>query len=204
MTFRSDIEAEFEGKAFLRPLFYNIPGGLRIELAESGSSIDRFLTAHRKAYKVCQRIFSGSESLVVCLRQYCSRESPFSLRRTLKALQDAEVRIPRERELWLVEEEDSESTSIFAAFSAPVELLPRLLWCALSSDFGAIQPRPYCSVYLFNLSERLLAFPYDDRGMDVVGPNVLALAGIYRDFKRFLLDHDMPEMRRTFESRYDL
>jgi hypothetical protein len=40
MQLQKEIEAIFEGKAFLRPLFYSYPGGLRFELSEGGSAIE--------------------------------------------------------------------------------------------------------------------------------------------------------------------
>jgi hypothetical protein len=82
-----------------------------------------------------------------------------------------------------------------------VHLLPNLLWCALASDFGSIKPNPGCSYYLFNLQEGLLAFPYDDRGMDVVGPNRDLLTMLYRKYGTYLLDYDRPAMQRSFEDR---
>ena len=45
MDLKHEIETIFEGRAFLRPLFYNYPGGLRFELAEGGTAIEQFLLA---------------------------------------------------------------------------------------------------------------------------------------------------------------
>jgi hypothetical protein len=43
-----------------------------------------------------------------------------------------------------------------------------------------------------------MVFPYDDRGMDVVGPNRSLLAGLYSKHHRYLLGHDLPAMKATF------
>ncbi len=199
MTFRHAIETNFSGRAFLRPLFYSCPDGLRFELSQGETAIVRFLSAHRKASEICADVFDGNDNLTVCLHCYHCDESRFSYRDVLRSLSDAGIRIPALREVWSTDRDDEGLSSIHLAFEAPVNRLPNLLWCALASDFGSIEPRPSCNVYLFNLEKNLLAFPYDDRGMDVVGPNRELLAMLYRKHGAYLLDHDMAAMRRSFE-----
>jgi len=199
MNHRVAIEETFLGRAFLRPLFYSYPGGLRFELSEGGHAIDQFLTAHHKASEICRDIFSGIDNLTICLRVYYFQESAFTYRSTLRDLANAGIKIPRSRSIWV--EEIAEDCSLLVAFSASTTLLPRLLWCALSADFGLIRPRPLCSVYLFNLDAHVMAFPYDDRGMDVVGPNPSLLEGLYRKHGAYLLEHDRDAMRASFDSK---
>jgi hypothetical protein len=201
MTLRHAIETTFSGRAFLRPLFYAYPDGLRFRLSEGETAIGLFLSAHRKASEICAEIFDGNGSLTVCLRCYHHDESRFSYRRILKSLSDAGIKIPAVREVWMTDRDDDGMSSIFLAFEATAHLLPNLLWCALASDFGSIKPNPGCSYYLFNLQEGLLAFPYDDRGMDVVGPNRDLLTMLYRKCGTYLLDYDRPVMQRSFEDR---
>lgn len=80
------------------------------------------------------------------------------------------------------------------AFRPPLSLLQNLLWCALAKDFGTIRPSPFCDIYLFNPALRVMALPYDDRGMDVVGPNREFLRQLYQKHQQYLLDHDRPQM----------
>lgn len=206
MNHRAAIEATFKGRAFLRPLFYSYPGGLRFELAEGGDAINRFLTAHRKALEVCRDVFANERQITVCLRAYWLESSRFAYRSTFRELSAAAVQIPSSRSIWAEEEPTRAATdglpefSIFVAFSVPVALLANLLWCALASDFGSIRPRPLCTVYLFNLSAGVVVLPYDDRGMDVVGPNSDVLSKLYQKHGAYLLDHDRAAMRAAFES----
>ncbi len=201
---REKIAGRFEGKAFLRPLFYSYPGGLRFELAEGASAIERFLVALRKATTICADIFPEDTPIVACLRAYAGG-SGFAHRHTLMELRNAGIRIPREREVWVdthtpsVPDGASEESWINVAFEAPRALLPNLLWCALAADFGHIRPHPLCSVYLFNLDAGIMTLPYDDRGMDVVGPNHAALAALYFKHRPLLLDYDRVAMAATFE-----
>lgn len=102
---------------------------------------------------------------------------------------------PEER----LDEQTEEEWWLQRAFEAPPTLLPSLLWCAFAKDFGNIRPRTACSVYLFNLKAEILVFPYDDRGMDIVGPNHKMLSNIYFKHKAMLLDDDKEAMAETFE-----
>jgi len=45
--------------------------------------------------------------------------------------------------------------------------------------------------------QRVMIFPYDDRGMDVVGPNTDLLLQLYRHHHAYLLDYNRPVMDTT-------
>ncbi len=206
MDLRTAIDQTFQGKAFARPLFYSYPGGLRFELSESGSPLDMVWQALAKAQPICNDLFGTTDSLVVCLRQK-TKSNPFAHRKTIRELRHAGIALPPGCTVWLdaVEEddrfdEDVEEWWLTVAFAAPVSLLRNVLWCAFASDFGCIGPHPGCAVYLFDLSRGVMAFPYDDRGMDVVGPNHEALKTLFIKHRCTLLEHDMAEMLQTFES----
>ena len=68
MSIQSTIASVFAGRAFLRPLFYSYPGGLRFELSERGSFNQQFLTAQQKASQICSDLFNDGELPTVCLR----------------------------------------------------------------------------------------------------------------------------------------
>ncbi|WP_435870135.1 DUF3885 domain-containing protein [Eleftheria terrae] len=117
------------------------------------------------------------------------------------------IKAPRERSLWTEPvplddrfDEDAEEWYVSLAFEAPTSYLHRFLWCAFSRDFGSVRPRPACDCYLFNLADGVMVWPYDDRGMDVVGPNHALLAKLYARYMAYLLRYDLDAMRATFES----
>lgn len=204
MNLQVEIERIFGGKAFARPLFYSYPGGLRFELSETGGVIEPFLSALRKSTQICGDVFLDEATLVACLRIH-SGSSHFAHRASIYALRSAGIDIPTERSVWSeeIDPEDWYCESkpeywINIAFEAPVPLLQAFLWCALARDFAAIQPKPNCVLYLFNLKKRVMVFPYDDRGMDVVGPNKDLLAQLYRQHHTYLLDYDRHSMDTTF------
>lgn len=204
-----EIEQTFNENVFSRPLFYNYPGGLRFELSEKGSPIEQFLLAQRKATEICSDLFNDEKTLVVCLRAY-NASNLFGHRRVLRSLNAAGIYITGERSIWCEEldpddwqDENKPEHWAFLAFEAPVSLVPAFLWCALAKDFGEIQPNPGCDVYLFNMKKGIMALPYDDRGMDVVGPNKEVLSMLYTKHRKYLLDYDRAAMDATFCDELD-
>jgi hypothetical protein len=203
---RIEIEATFAGKAFLRPLFYSYPAGLRFELSEGGSALEQFLLALNKASRICTDIFPPEGSVVACLRLRAGNSS-FSHRCELHELEKAGIKISHNRSIWLEPvppedwfEEAVEEFWLNVAFEISASLLQNLLWCSFSTDFPAIHPRPRCMVYLFNLELGIMVWPYDDRGMDIVGPNHEVLAKLYQKYNQFLLDYDRPIMDKNFKN----
>jgi hypothetical protein len=55
-------------------------------------------------------------------------------------------------------------------------------------------------VYLFNIPEQIMVLPYDDRGMDVAGPNRPLLKELYEAFSHYLLDYDRAAMDAVFRA----
>ena len=205
MNYRAEIEKIFEGKAFIRPLFYNYAGGLRFELSEGGDFINQFTTAHRKAIDICRFVFSDSENITVCVKIFGGK-SVLSILQSFRELKNAGLYPTNDKQHWTVfdaewgdDETYSNSSWHYIAFSIPIELLPNVLWCALATDIVCIEPRVEASFYLFDLKQKLMVWPYDDRGMDIVGPNHHLLSSIYNKFNNYLLDYDRDEMNAVFE-----
>lgn len=203
MNIRAQIESMFDGKAFKRPLFYNYEGGLRFELSEGGNYLNQFLTAHRKGMEVCSQVFSGCEDITICVRVYGSKTLLSSLS-TLKSLREAGLYPETDKEHWTEFDEEWQGDDDYAdslwhyiAFKVPAEYLINALWCALSSDLG-IEPSPMADIYLFNLDKEVMVFPYDDRGMDIVGPNKQLLKEQYDKFGHYLLGYDREAMDAAF------
>jgi hypothetical protein len=204
MNIRESIEHQFEGKAFKRPLFYHYEGGLRFELSENGTYLKQFLTAHRKGMEICTQIFNDCENITICVKIYGGK-TLLSCLSILKSLREAGLYPTSDKEYWTEFDEEWQDDEDFTgslwhyiAFKIPAEYLVNALWCALSSDFGCIKPSPEADIYLFNLDKEVMAFPYDDRGMDVVGPNKQFLKEQYDQFGHYLLGYDSEAMDAEF------
>jgi Domain of unknown function (DUF3885) len=83
-------------------------------------------------------------------------------------------------------------------FEVSLEVMQNLLGCVLARDFGTIKPNPRCLLYLIYMQSRLIVWPYDDHGLDVVGPNRDVLTGLHMKHSRWLLDDDREKMDEVF------
>ena len=203
MQLRNQIEETFGSLLFKRPLFYSYPNGLRVELSEGRTSIEQFIVALQKATTVLDDVFAESDEVVLCLATHVW-QSIFSCREMLSELRGAEIPIPEDRTFWSksVEPDDwadelEPEYFVALAFTLPRPLIKNALWCALARDLG-IRPRLTCSVYLLNLRTGVAVFPYDDRGMDIVGPNTSVLRDLFFQHQELLLPHDLHIMQTTY------
>jgi len=206
MHLRDQLLEKFEANIFRRPLFYSYPNGLRFELSEGRTWIGQFLSAHRKALEVSKDVFAGRDQFLLCLRAYVAGNA-FSIRRLLRQLRTVQIPIPPDRMLWSepadLDDDDDEASDaeiVTLAFSVPTDLIQDVLWCALAMDLS-ISPRLDCATYLVNLEDGLVMFPYDDRGMDIVGPNAEALRELYVRHHSWLLPYELPHMEATYGAR---
>ncbi|OQS46146.1 hypothetical protein B0T49_06490 [Chromobacterium violaceum] len=53
------------------------------------------------------------------------------------------------------------------------------------------------SIYIYSLTDGVLAHPYDDRGMDIIGDFAI-LSALYRKYSVFLLRYDREVMDASF------
>ncbi|GGB77967.1 DUF3885 domain-containing protein [Shewanella inventionis] len=204
MSIRDRIQSIFNDRAFERPLFYAYEDGLRFELSEGGHFLTQFLTAHRKALEICEHLFNGSESIQVCLK-VGGEKSLLSVLSTIKALKIAGVYSNTTKEHWTEfdpewegDEDYENSLWHYIAFNISKNDLSNVLWCALATDFGYIEPNPSAIMYLFDLDREIMVFPYDDRGMDVIGNNKPILLNLYNTFNHYLLEYDKEAMDAAF------
>ncbi|UOD29226.1 DUF3885 domain-containing protein [Massilia violaceinigra] len=202
MPLRQHIATLADGQAYRHAVFYKLPGGLRFRMAEGGGHFAGVLTAVRKATVVCEDVFAGADTILVHLQRYATANR-FDLRPTLKQLRLAGITLPRVREIWTEpvprsDPDDDDSWWLNALFELPRSHLASLLWCAFAKDMWELQPNPHCQVYLINPATGLMAHPYDDRGMDVVGTSHEALRQLYTAHHAWLLDYDRETMDRSF------
>ncbi|PHQ80332.1 MAG: hypothetical protein COB66_05005 [Coxiella sp. (in: Bacteria)] len=153
--------------------------------------------------EIVDRIFNEDSTFTVCIKFW---DNDFSKWLTLfRSLRDAGIVLPKDREYWfelnndLIESlsklELDEMTKEgqcpkhhFVAFKAHVNLIDSLLWCSLSRDLGVIQPSIDAEIYIFDFAQQIIIWPYDDRGMDVVGNNHSLLTDLFFDLNHHVID----------------
>lgn len=191
------INEQFGPDALGHGLFYSHGPALRFELAGGDVAVDRFSQAYDRARQIAQVACSGSETLTVVLACYhVDGNEPAAL---LRSARSCGVDIPavRDRGTRPPEAASDAPARSMVAFEAKPEVIPRLLWGAVAQGLG-IRPRLLGDLYLADPTRGVLLHPYDDRGMDVVGPGTDVLAELYSGFAGWLLDYDLERMQAFF------
>ena len=116
-----------------------------------------------------------------------------------KNLSDLQIKIPEKRFLKKEWVEDDEWNRNYLFFSLNKSELHKLLFGKLADELG-IKPSFWFDLYIYDIELGVLVHPYDDRGMDVVGPNKFMINRIYTEFNTWLLDYDLEAMNRWFKS----
>ncbi len=196
---RETLYEVFGPRALRWGLFYVNERALRFELSTSGSRLGLFEGAWDRGREILDAVFHDTEPVVVVLSWIVERRSPLGHLAVFRALRNCGVGVERPYEVWTEtsEEEWSDVERVFVAFRAGRDAIRPLLWGALAVDLG-IRPRLLCEVYLADVERGVLAHPYDDRGMDVIGPNHPFLRDLYTRFTAYLLDFDRARMDADF------
>jgi len=197
------IAAEFGPKWCEPALFNSHPHALRFELGIGEHPIDRFLSAHERALAVIQDAFRGARELHLAVQIFPESEIP-GMRLLLQCFRDLrECGLPlplRDAIRTSQASYDDELWHCIMVMPLQATDLSRVLWAALGHDYANIEPRPRLSAYFHVLSQDLglLVRPYDDRGMDMIGPNTARLAEVYARHHSWLLSYDLDAMEQSF------
>lgn len=202
MLTKDELYAVFGPRAFQSGLFYAYEkeGALRFELSFGGHRLDLFEQAYDRGREIVDHLFRDSERLVVVVAWWGLRHG--SVVRSLRA---CGVRIAKPRTVWTEPRGDDdddwdEGERTVVAFACEKEALHRLLWGVFAAELG-VRPKLACRLYLADPERGILAHPYDDRGMDVIGPNKALLKEMYDVFNPYLLDFDRERMDAYFLAR---
>lgn len=198
---REALHAAFGRNAFELGCFYANAPALRFELSLGGTSLDQFEQAWDRAREVVDHAFGDADELVAVVTRFTPGPPirHVEMFRSLRAL-----RVPVRRPFaWWDEpyhdshEPDGPDTQFYMAFRVQREAVHRLLWGPLAVDL-CIRPALSGWLYLADPARGIVVHPYDDRGMDIVGPNRALLAELYHRFNAYLLDYDRDRMDAYF------
>jgi hypothetical protein len=200
---QQEIANVFGSNALGHAIFYSHPHGLRFELSESGnlSYIHMFLQAYQKAEHITNFVFAEAKNLQVAIGFYSYAEDGFLANLEMfESIANCQLIIPDARSTWVCTTDNIDDGQLrhTLVFAIEHRAIPQFLWGALAGDIG-IHPRLSGDIYLFDLELGILAHPYDDRGMDVIGNNLGILRSVYNKFDSYLLDYDREVMRSRFD-----
>lgn len=197
MDYRKNIESVFGRHAFDHALFYQYEKALRFELSVSGSAIEMFTTAWGKAETILSEVFSKDSDLYACWSFYGASRYLSSLS-VFREITECGIKIPKLNESWCeADEDDSNSFRHFLLFKISSSTAKNWLWGALAQDLG-IRPRIVGKVHLVDLENKIIAHPYDDRGMDIYSPDSGLMQNLFDQFNSYLLDYDRDVMESAF------
>jgi hypothetical protein len=202
---REALHRVFGPDAFSFGPFYAHAPALRFELSLGGHPLDQFAQAWDRARPIVDHAFNDARELVAVASIFAGPSSLCTLSRSLRALG---VRRGRPRAWWTEPYVDERvagfepESRLFVAFAVDREAVHRLLWGALAQDLG-IRPSLCGELYIANPERGVVVHPYDDRGMDVYGPNRALLAELYGRFAECLLEHDRARMDAFFGGRQE-
>lgn len=197
MNKKEKIENIFGSKALDHALFYNHKGGLRFKLSEGKSYIEMFISAYNKAEKILQSAFDGNENIIICLAYY-TEDTIQEKRLSLKGLEDCQIEIDG-YESWQTTSLEDETQRVFIAFDiTDKKEISKILWGVLAIELG-VSPQLGCTAYFIDFDNKIIASPYDDRGMDIIGKNKQRLQMLYTKFHHYLLKYDIDEMEKHYD-----
>lgn len=188
----------FGKHSFQQAIFYSNENCLRFELSEGAefdSRISMFQTALDRTTSILDLVFDKSETVSICLA--FAGDSFVSSLSQFKELANLQCTIPQERSLFSEWDEEEEWHRNYVFFDIEKSELHKLLFGCLANELG-ISPSFWFSLYIFDIELGVLAHPYDDRGLDLVGPNKFMLSRLYKQFNSWLLDYDMPIIKQWF------
>jgi len=202
------VQAGFGWQGFPDAMFYEAAFGLRFEL---GGDLEmgpiRFLEALDRARAVAAELFSGSETLCAFVSIYGGPRATKRQWSALQQLQHMGFRHPfgPASKVGLNDEdhiaqfgEDVFQYCYAAPFAKDDAALAALLWASIAMETIGPKARWISKIHIADLQKRLALTAYDDRGMDVAGPDRLALLPLYRKFNAWLLDYDRAAMDAKF------
>lgn len=196
---RNKIEKIFGEESLEHAIFYNQDSGLRFELSNSGSYIKMFTTAFNKATEILNSIIGEGEELYVCI-SFPNQGTLLSNISVFRELKNCQITVPRKKyDAWQKYYPDDEFTNTFMAYKISPDEIHKYLWGALGSELG-IEPTFNCKIYFINFKDKILAHPYDDRGMDLIGPNKTLLKKIYETYQSYLLEYDIDKMKEYYSA----
>ncbi|MCF6442932.1 DUF3885 domain-containing protein [Pseudoalteromonas luteoviolacea] len=189
---------KFGKNSFQHAIFYSNKNCLRFELSEGAihdSHISMFTTALQRSTEIIETVFEKNDELSVCFS--FAGDSFLSNLSQFHELQKLGFEFPKERYIHSEWDEEDEWHRNYVFFKIAKTELHKLLFGKMGNELG-IRPSFWLDVYIFDLDLGVLAHPYDDRGIDLVGSNKLVLSRIYKQFNSWLLEYDIAIMKQWF------
>lgn len=181
--------------------------GQRDEQLSLVDQVDQFVSAFDRARVILDHVFAGSSRLAVLFEYYGSGSIVGDID-FLRKTRECAGRIGRPHEYYHAWAPGQTAEDIAECgpdvhtrvlFTIERRHLHRITWGTLAKDIG-IHPCIPGWMYIADKELGIVAHPYDDRGMDIAGPNRQLLRRLYVEFNDWLLDYNRKRMDGGFGS----
>jgi hypothetical protein len=209
MSLKIEIEKKFGDVFFKNAPFYHYAnnGALRFELEKYAIKDDEYCSYFFKSLKIAEEIvkeiFKNEEKITICIRHY-SNGKAIDSKYILKLAKEFSLITKKNYEFSINSDIDTIDNELiysnYIYFQTDIKHLITLLWFAINKT-DIIRPISYSDVYLFNLEKEILCYPYDERGMDVVGSEI-ETNKLFNKFYNYLLDCDL-KLMKNFHKKFD-
>jgi len=205
---RKKLKDIFKIENFNDGLFYDFKYAVRFELSIGKLDEPRlhmFLQAWNKFNKIFNFVFKDSKKIdvVLCIDDYMNIKKGYP--KAFHMLRKCGFKPPKKIELYktiCVEDGDEANVTYRYLYYFTIKKesfnIKSIVWAILGRELG-IKPTAGILAYFIDFDRKILVYPYDDRGCDVIGVKKEDILPIYVKFKDWLLDYDKKRMRDTFE-----
>jgi hypothetical protein len=187
-------------------LFYCWPIGLRFDLQSEFSTSDDayFAEVLRRATVIFEAAFAPTDEVLVVVQRprYTRWFRRWRFRAghlVLRLLQASRKEVAFQRLANCTRFADTRQLVRFIVQRPAHASAYRTILQAIShQDFPPRRPQLHDDVFFLNLRSRVILHMYDDRGLDLISPDVETLRPLYASLQPLLLDYDREQMAATF------
>jgi hypothetical protein len=203
----------FPGLQLNPALFYSWTVGMRFELNAARQSNAQWETILERATKLYESVFESSDVGLIVSGHEIEIESKARRRGKLPEFRNSVFSLSRRESLGLhgiagrqrltsYQDRESRITSVLRWTEIEPRRInyKRILRAIMHRDFWNRRPRIDDYVYFVNTSRNMILHMYDDRGLDIIAPQVDDLRPIYQTHKNWILGFDSAAIAQMFES----
>ncbi|MBM7703133.1 DUF3885 domain-containing protein [Metabacillus iocasae] len=186
---RTYIRKIFPNIQLKHPLFYHAPAGIRFELGNQKKVWEKeyMKNVYERAYAIFSSLHDKNDDLLLCFKgkhNTHKRDEEPKIKKYIKTKFS-------KQEIHLVSESERNEFFIYCKTD---DLKHKLLIQSIANRDLHIQPSLEEECYIINMNKHTVFHLYDDRGLDVVSNNPLALKRLQQQFHHWIVDIDEQQL----------
>jgi hypothetical protein len=213
MQFPEYMQTQFPGLCLNPALFYSWTVGMRFELNADHWPNVQWETVLHRATTLYRSVFRPGDIGFVVSGQEWEFEHKKRATRRMPEFRNSVFSLSRKESLGLhgiagrkrITTYQDRVTTIISTFRwteiEPMHIgYEQIMRAIMHRDFPSKQPTVGDHVYFVNRSRNIILHMYDDRGLDLIAPEISDLHQIYETHRDWILAFDRPAIDQMFES----